>query len=160
MTLLRVRPLQIFSLAILFSLCGVALAANSNSHNPSAPSQSSAAQTQSTQTQSAPAAAPQIPKIDGGIGACTANFTVRDGANKPLYNAQITVELRYGFLNKRKTDLQIGTDSNGKADFTGLPNFPKKPLEFHIKSGTVSKTVIDDPESNCVATFNEVLTVH
>lgn len=160
MTLFRSRPLQIFSLAFFLCLCGVALAANPNSHNPSAQSQSSAAQTQSAQTQSAPAATPQIPKIDGGIGSCTANFTVRDGANKPLYNAQITVELRYGFLNKRKTDLQIGTDSNGKANFTGLPNFPKKPLEFHIKSGTVSKTVIDDSSQNCTATFDEVLTVH
>jgi hypothetical protein len=160
MTLLRVRPLQIFSLAVFFCLGSVALAAHSNSHNPSAQSQSQAAQTQPAQTSTSQAATSQIPKIDGGIGACTANFTVRDGANKPLYNAQITVQLRYGFMNMRKTDLQIGTDSNGKANFTGLPNFPKKPLEFHIKSGTVSKTVTDDPESTCVATFDEVLTVH
>jgi hypothetical protein len=101
-----------------------------------------------------------VPHIDGGVGACTANFTIRDGQNKPIYNAKVSVQLRYGFMNMRKTDLQIGTDSNGKANFTGLPNFPKKPLEFHIKSGTVSKTVSDDPESNCVATFDEVLTVH
>ncbi|MFZ0332637.1 MAG: hypothetical protein WBD21_14555 [Candidatus Acidiferrales bacterium] len=159
MTLFRARPLQIFSLAIFFSVGSVPLAAHSNSHNPSAQSQSQAAQTQSTQT-STSQTTPQIPKIDGGVGACTASFTVRDGSNKPLYNAQITVQLRYGFMNMRKTDLQVGTDSNGKANFTGLPNFPKKPLEFHIKSGTVSKTVIDDPESTCVATFNEVLTVH
>ncbi|MFZ0639832.1 MAG: hypothetical protein WA020_15685 [Candidatus Acidiferrales bacterium] len=142
MVRMPVPPLQIFCLAIFVCACGVALVANS--------------QDQSAQNQSAQA----IPKIDGGVGACTANFTIRDGANKPLYNAQITVELRYGFLNKRKTDLQVGTDSNGKANFTGLPSFPKKPLEFHIKSGTVSKIVTDDPSHHCNATFDEVLTVH
>ena len=160
MILLRARPFQISSLAIFFCVSTVALGANPNSHCSPAQSQSQAAQTQSAQTSTSQAATPQVPKIDGGVGACTANFTVHDGAGKPLYNAQISVQLRYGFMNMRKTDLQVGTDSNGKANFTGLPNFPKKPLEFHIKSGTVSKTVIDDPESNCVATFDEVLTVH
>lgn len=121
-----------------------------------------AAQPQPSKTVSSQASASTtpIPKIDGGVGACTANFTVRDGQNKPLYNAQISVRLRYGFMNMRKTDLQVGTGSNGKAEFTGLPNFPKKPLVFHIKSGTVSKTVTDDPNTNCVATYNVVLTVH
>jgi hypothetical protein len=60
----------------------------------------------------------------------------------------------------RKTDLQVGTNSDGKARFTGLPNFSKKPLAFHIKSGTVSKTVTDDPETNCNAVYDVVLTVH
>lgn len=116
------------------------------------------------QTQNPPASQNQtqnahVQSIDGGIGACTADFTVRDGQNKPIYNAQISVELRYGFLNKRKTDLQIGTDSNGKAKFTGLPNFPKKPLEFTIKTGTVSKSVTDDPNEKCNATFDVVFAV-
>jgi hypothetical protein len=142
----RIRTsLQIFWIAIF--VCIFATVLSAQSQNP-------ASQNQTAQT------TPAIPKIDGGIGACTADFSVRDGQNKPLYNAQITVELRYGFLNKRKTDLQIGTDSNGKANFTGLPNFPKKPLEFHVKSGTVSKTVTDDPSSNCTATFDVTMTVH
>lgn len=105
-------------------------------------------------------AAQQIPKIDGGIGACRADFTVRDGEKKPIYNAQISVQLRYGFMDLRKTDLQVGTNSDGKARFTGLPNFPKKPLAFHIKSGTVSKTVTDDPSTNCNAVYDVVLSVH
>jgi hypothetical protein len=146
MILIRVRPFQIFSLAIFLGFCTAAFAAHA---------QSQATQPQSSQTQATPA----IPKIDGGIGACTANFTVHDGENKPIYDAQISVELRYGFWNKRKTDLQIGTDSNGKANFTGLPNFPKKPLEFHIKTGTVSKIVTDDPSAKCDATFDVVFSV-
>ncbi|MGC1106070.1 MAG: hypothetical protein WA876_05995 [Candidatus Acidiferrales bacterium] len=144
---IRVRFLQIFCLAVFVCVCGAVLGANP--HNQ-------ASQNQATQNQSTPA----VPKIDGGVGACTANFTVRDGTNKPIYNAEISVQLRYGFMNMRKTDLQVSTDSNGKANFTGLPNFPKKPLDFHIKSGTVSKTVTDDPSNACAATFDVVLTVH
>lgn len=104
--------------------------------------------------------AQEVPKIDGSAGTCRADFTVRDGEKKPIYNAQISVQLRYGFMNMRKTDLQVGTNSDGKAQFTGLPNFPKKPLAFHIKSGTVSKTVTDDPSTNCNAVYDVVLTVH
>lgn len=150
------RSLQASFIAIFVCVFVTVLSANSNNR----PSQTQATQTPAAQTQKNSATTPPVPKIDGGVGVCTANFTVRDGQNKPIYNAQISVQLRYGFMNMRKTDLQIGTDSNGKANFTGLPNFPKKPLAFHIKSGTVSKTVTDDPNSDCVATYNVVLTVH
>ena len=123
--------------------------------------QEPAAKAQNSQAsqQSAPQAQ-DVPKIDGGVGSCRADFTVRDGEKKPIYNAEISVQLRYGFMNMRKTDLQVGTNSDGKARFTGLPNFPKKPLAFHIKSGTVSKTVTDDPSTNCNAVYDVVLTVH
>ncbi|MGH9781689.1 MAG: hypothetical protein ACRD33_07690, partial [Candidatus Acidiferrales bacterium] len=126
------RPLQVICAVAFLAISGATMAAN----------------------------APDVPSVDGGIGSCSANFTVEDGANKPIYNAQIEVLLRYGFMNLRKTDLQVGTNSDGKARFTGLPNFPKKPLDFHIKSGTISKTITDDPTSNCNANYNVVLTVH
>lgn len=122
--------------------------------------QNHAANAQKSQATSTAQESQQIPAINGDIGACTAEFTVHDGQKKPIYNAQITVQLRYGFLNLRKTDLQVGTNSSGKARFTGLPNFPKKPLAFHIKSGTVSKTVTDDPSTNCNAVFDVTLSVH
>lgn len=143
--------MQISCVAI-FACIFVTAAFGANSQNQAA-SQNQTAQNAPAQT------TPAVPKIDGGIGACTADFTVRDGENKPIYDAQISVELRYGFLNKRKTDLQIGTDSNGKAKFTGLPNFPKKPLEFTIKTGTVSKIVTDDPNQKCNAGFDVVFAV-
>lgn len=153
----RIRPLQVSWIAIFVCVFVTAISASSKT-------QSSRTQAQSTQnppaSQNQPAQSSSPPnKIDGGVGACTADFTVLDGDKKPIYDAKISVELRYGFLNKRKTDLQIGTDSNGKAQFTGLPNFPKKPLEFHIKTGTVAKTVTDDPEAKCNATFDVVFAV-
>ncbi|HKW62943.1 MAG TPA: hypothetical protein VJN89_10390 [Candidatus Acidoferrum sp.] len=106
------------------------------------------------------AQAPQIPAVDAGLGSCRADFTVKDGSDKPIYNAKIHVLIKYGFLSKRKTELEVGTDSDGKAGVTGLPNMPKRPLEFSIKSGTVEKTVTDDPSDNCNAKFDVTLTVH
>lgn len=144
--------LQISWVAIFVCIFVTVLSARSQ--NPA--SQNQPAQDKSAQTQNPP---PAPPKIDGGVGACRANFTIRGGENKPIYNAQITVQLRYGFMNMHKTDLQIGTDSNGKANFTGLPNFPKKSLVFHIKTGNVSKTVTDDPSTNCNATYDVVFAV-
>jgi hypothetical protein len=106
------------------------------------------------------AQSPDIPSADGGLGSCRADFTVKDGSNKPIYDAKIHVTIKYGFLSKRKTELEVGTNSDGKASFTGLPDLPKKPLDFSIKSGTVSKTITDDPSENCHAKFEVTLAVH
>jgi hypothetical protein len=84
---------------------------------------------------------------------------VHDGSNKPVYNAKIDVTLHYGFMNLHKTELQIGTNGDGKARFTDLLNFPKKPLDFYIKSGTIPKIVTDDTSTNCDATFDVTLAV-
>ena len=106
------------------------------------------------------AQSPQIPAVDGGLGSCRADFTVKDGSDKPIYNAKIHVLIKYGFLSKRKTELEVGTNSDGKASVTGLPNMPKKPLEFTIKRGTVSKAITDDPADNCNAKYDVTLSVH
>jgi hypothetical protein len=103
---------------------------------------------------------PKIATVDAGIGSCKADFTVKDGSGKPIYNSKIDVFIRYGFMNMRQTSLEAYTNPDGQARFTGLPNFPKKPLEFTILSGTVSKTVTDDPTANCNASFNVTLTIH
>jgi len=102
---------------------------------------------------------PEIPVVDGGIGSCKADFHVADEAGKPIYNAKIKVTLKYGFFNVRKTELEVGTNSDGIARFTGLPDSPKRPLEFEIKSGTVSKSVTDDPSTTCSASYEVTLSV-
>jgi len=101
---------------------------------------------------------PEVPVVDAGLGSCRADFTVKDGSDKPLYNAKISVTIRYGFLNKRKSEVEVGTNSDGKARVMGLPNLPKRPLDFLIKSGDLSATVTDDPSTNCNAVFNVSLT--
>jgi hypothetical protein len=100
-----------------------------------------------------------IPAANGDLGTCHADFTVHDGTGKPIYNAQIQVTLHYGFLNMHKTELEVGTNSDGKAHLTGLPTFAKKPLAFEVKSGTVAKELTDDPATNCNATFDVTLAV-
>lgn len=109
----------------------------------------------------APAAnQPDVPTVDAGIGSCRADFTVKDGAGKPLYNAKINITIKYGFMNLHKAQLEAPTNTNGEARFTGLPDFSKKPLKFVISSGTVSKTVTGDPATNCNAQFDVTLSVH
>ncbi len=108
----------------------------------------------------ATADSPEVPVVDAGLGSCRADFTVKDGSDKPLYNAKIGLTIKYGFLNKRKSEVEVGTNSDGKARVAGLPNLPKRPLEFFIKSGDLSTTVTDDPSINCNAVFNVSLTAH
>jgi hypothetical protein len=108
---------------------------------------------------SATGAQEDIPSINGDAGGCRASFTVRDGAKKSIYNAKIDVTIHYGFMNLRKTELEVATNADGKARVIGLPNFPKKPLEFAVSKGTVSKVVTDDPSNDCDAAFNVTLAV-
>ena len=99
------------------------------------------------------AAEAEIPTVDGHLGSCSATFTVLDKENKPIYNAKISVQFRYGLFGIRKMSLEVGTDSEGKARVAGLPEKRKNPLEFEITSGQLSRTVTADPSKNCKATI-------
>jgi hypothetical protein len=105
----------------------------------------------------APLHSADMPQISADIGPCTAEFTVTDAGKKPLYNAKIHTIIRYGFMSKRKTELEIGTDVNGQARFTGLPHEVKKPIQFTVRAQGLSKTVTHDPASNCHANFEVAL---
>jgi len=75
--------------------------------------------------QAAPPVDPKtIPVIDGGIGPCSADFTVTDSKGAPVYDAQVRVHVAYRFLSAHKLDLEVGTNAAGKARFTGLPEKP------------------------------------
>jgi hypothetical protein len=100
----------------------------------------------------------EVPVINGNLGPCTADFTILDSSDKPIYDAKIRITILYGFMNKRKSDLEIGTNSDGKARFEGLPDKLKKPpLEFKVSSGDLSKTVKHDPASDCHPNFTIAL---
>ncbi len=101
--------------------------------------------------------AADIPQVSADVGPCTANFTVSDSAQKPLYDAKIKSIVRYGFLSKRKVELEIGTDAAGKARFTGLPHEVKKPIEFTVRYKGMTKTITHDPAANCHANFDVAL---
>jgi hypothetical protein len=101
--------------------------------------------------------ATDVPVIKAELGPCSADFTVTDAENHPLYDAKIHVTIRYGFMSKRKSELDIGTDSDGKARIEGLPNKVKKPLEFKISHGEMTKMLAHDPGLECQASFNVAL---
>ena len=100
-----------------------------------------------------------VPSISAGLGSCTADFVVVDDAAKPIFDAKIHVNMKYGFMSKRGTDLQIGTNSDGKAHIEGLPNKLKKPpLEYIVQKDDLTKTVSNDPATECHPVFNLTLT--
>ncbi len=130
---------------ILFALV-VSMPAFSQANNSSS---SSAAQTNAAEQAEAHA----VPVLDGGIGPCTADITITDANGAAVYAATVKVHIAYGFLNKRKLDLQLGTNVDGKARFTGLPDKIKHGFLFHASEGDRVGEAFDDPTNTCKAQF-------
>jgi hypothetical protein len=99
----------------------------------------------------APDASAIVPSISADRGDCTAAFDVLDDKGKPVYQAAIHTLIRWGLAHK--SDLTVSTNYYGKAEFTGLPNYAKKPIQFDIKSGDKQRTVYFDPGNQCHAKF-------
>jgi len=98
-----------------------------------------------------------VPSIDGAIGSCTADFTITDSANAPIYNAKIKVHIAYGTWSVRKLDLEVSTNVDGKARFTGLPNRLKRNLYFEASEGDRQAEAVDDVNKTCAAQFTLAL---
>jgi hypothetical protein len=112
----------------------------------------------SLQAQTASSVDPKsIPVIDGGIGPCSADFTITDAAGAAVYDAKIRVHIAYRFLNAHKLDLEVGTNAAGKARFTGLPEKTKQALVFHASEGGREGSAFDDPAKTCKAELSIVL---
>ena len=94
-----------------------------------------------------------IPVIDGGLGPCTADFTITDTNNKPVYLAKIKVHIAYGFMSAHKLDLEVSTNVDGKARFTGLPDRVKRGLFFEASEGDRTGNAFNDPSKTCQAQF-------
>jgi len=100
----------------------------------------------------------EVPTIDAKLGPCTADFTILDSSDNPIYDAKIFVSIPHGFVKERTSDLEISTDSDGKARFEGLPEKLKKPaLEFKVRSGDLKKYVKHDPAADCHPNFTIAL---
>ena len=98
-----------------------------------------------------------VPVIDGGIGSCSAEFTVTDAAQAPVYAAKISVHIAYGFMYLHKLDLEVGTNASGKARFTGLPDRTKQGLFFRASEGSREGSAFVDPSKTCKAELTIVL---
>ena len=98
-----------------------------------------------------------VPVVDGAIGTCSYDFTVTDTDAKPVYAAQIKVHIAYGFMYARKLDLEVGTNSDGKARITGLPERTKRGLFFEASEGDRNGNAFVDPATTCKSQFTVVL---
>ncbi len=93
----------------------------------------------------------KVPLLNGGAGPCSVDFTVSDPQGKPLLDAKVRVHIAYGFLGKRTLDLEIGTNSAGKARLEGLPAKIHEATYFHASKGDLEGSALFDPEANCHA---------
>ena len=99
------------------------------------------------------AQAPDKPGVvDGGLGRCSLEVTVLGPDSKPVYGASVKVHIAYGFGGFHKLDLEVGTNADGKAKFTGLPSRVRRPpLEFEATKDDLSGTLDYNPATECVA---------
>lgn len=75
---------------------------------------------------------PEVTVLDAKLGGdCSADFTVKDADGKPVYAASVHVRVHYGFWNIKRADLEVGTNSDGRARLEHLPN-KAKPLLYEI----------------------------
>ena len=112
----------------------------------------------STQRSPAPSPTQETPTIDGAAGPCSVDLTVTDGHGKGVYAATVKVHIAYGFGGIRKLDLEVGTNSEGKVRFTGLPfKIHNPPLEFHANKDDLTGLATVNPATECQAKHDMIL---
>jgi hypothetical protein len=94
-----------------------------------------------------------IPAVDAGLGDCFADLLINDTSYKPVYNAKVSTRVTYGFMGSHKLDLEVSTNIDGKARFTGLPSNLKHGLFFQASDGERMGNAFDDPSQTCKAQF-------
>jgi hypothetical protein len=99
----------------------------------------------------------QVPSISGDAGECSAEITVTDSAFRPVYDAKIAVQIKHGFAGLHRTDLEVSTNSDGKARVDGLPDRVRRPFDFNVTYKGRNTTVIVDPEQRCNGSYSAVL---
>jgi hypothetical protein len=98
----------------------------------------------------------EVPVIDAGLGSCTADITVMDAGHHPIYKANVSTRIRSGFMGVKKLDLEVGTNVDGRARFSGLPERPRDMLQFTADYQGRSNTVLLD-SPNCHAALSVFL---
>ncbi len=108
--------------------------------------------------QDKPSVANKVPVISGDLGSCSAEFTVTDTKLKPIYNAKLEVELRYGFASLKRTNLEIYTNIDGKARVEGLPESSRRPIAVTASFEGRKTVVVVSPEEKCQGKYQAILT--
>ena len=99
---------------------------------------------------------PDLAIISARLGPCSADFTVTDADGKPVYAAIVHVRIRYGFMSIKRMDLEVGTNSEGKARVEGLPE-KAKPLIYDVTKDTKKGTAQQDVAAACKGTYEVAL---
>lgn len=105
----------------------------------------------SAQTNSPSADPHSVPAVDAGLGSCSADFTIVDTNGKPVYAAKVSTRVNYGHFHKM--DLEVGTNIDGKARFTGIPEKVKSGMFFEAIEGDRTGNAFNDPATKCKAEF-------
>jgi hypothetical protein len=100
------------------------------------------------QQPAAPPAVPDTAVLNARIGRCSADFTVKDESGAPIYAANIHVRVRYGFWNIKRSDLEVGTNTDGRARIEGLPDKARL-MHYDITRGDKKGTVTQDVSTTC-----------
>jgi hypothetical protein len=95
--------------------------------------------------------------VDGGLGSCSVEFTTKDGNGNIIGGATLRLHLTYGFAGVRRLDLEVTTNTDGKAQFTGLPDNLKKGFFFRGFKDDREGTAFYEPKKNCKAQHTMVL---
>ena len=101
--------------------------------------------------------AEKVPEISGNLGGCSVEIRVIDSAGKPVYGAQVSVHIRYGFGGFHRLDLQIGTNADGRARFVGLTERARMPLSFYANYQGRETVVPVDLRQDCHQKQNAVI---
>ena len=134
----RQNPLVVLMVVLVFGyLCA---AQNSSSQNQNNSANQKDAQSNPSE---------KVPEISGNLGGCSVEVRVIDSAGKPVYGAQVSVHMRYGFGGFHRLDLQIGTNSDGRARFVGLTERARMPLSFYADYHGRETVVPVDLRQNC-----------
>lgn len=96
---------------------------------------------------------PDLAVINARLGPCSADFTVTDADGAPVYAAVVHVRVRYGFMSVKRMDLEVGTNSDGKARVEGLPG-KAKPLVYDVSKGDRKATVEQDLSKICEGKYS------
>ena len=95
---------------------------------------------------------PDLSVISAKLGPCSADFTVTDAQNMPVYAAMVHVRVRYGAFGVKRMDLEVGTNSEGKARVDTLPA-KARPLAYDISKGDQHASVTQDVAVACNAKY-------
>ncbi len=100
----------------------------------------------------------QVPIITSDLGGeCSTEIRVTDVKDKPIYNAKVSLEIKYGFGGFHHDTLEVYTNVDGRARFEGLPRKSRGPYAFVASYKDRSNTVVVEPRDNCHASVTVVL---